>query len=174
MDESTCKRWIPPVTDNSSLELSRSTQFQRNDWSDFNTVGIEEVYGLVYGKITDQTIWSVADVLGPALSTAVTVGNRSLSDQDIKLLTPSLSLFNSEYLMSKYLADIRLYVEACLTAAENPSGIVQFLVTDDHKFFKVFIQSRFAESVLQKQVKKVFEINKTVHVKLAGEVIPGV
>ena len=41
-------------------------------------------------------------------------------------------------------------------------------------FFIAFIQSRFAESVLQKQVKKVFEISKTVHVKLAGEFIPGV
>ena len=66
-------------------------QFQKNDWSDFDAVGIEEVYGLVYGGITDQNIRSVVDMLGPALSAAVTAGNPSLSEQDVRLVTPSLS-----------------------------------------------------------------------------------
>ena len=47
-------------------------------------------------------------------------------------------------------------------------------MTDDHNFFKAYVQSKLAESVLQKQVKKILEIEKTVRVKLAGEVIQGV
>ena len=65
-------------------------------------------------------------------------------------------------------------MEACVMAARDGGGIVQFLVTDDHKFFKAFVQSKLAESVLQNQPKKILEIDKTAGVKLAGEIIPGV
>ena len=59
-----------------------------------------------------------------------------------------------------------------MTAAESRSSIVQFLATDDHKFFKAFVQSQLAESVLQKQVNKILKIEKVVHVKLAGAFAP--
>ena len=63
-------------------------------------------------------------------------------------------------------------MESCIEAEK--SGIqVQFLVTDDHAFFKAFVNSAIAEQVLRKEVEAVLEIRKAVQVKLAGEVIPG-
>ena len=63
----------PPllITPTVSLELSRSSQFQRNDWSELYVVGIEEVFGLIFGKITDQTVRLVSELLGPAMSVAI-------------------------------------------------------------------------------------------------------
>ena len=63
-------------------------------------------------------------------------------------------------------------MEACI-AAEKSGIQVQFLVTDDHAFFKGFVKSPIAEQVLRKEVKAVLGLRKAVKVKLAGEVIPG-
>ena len=51
----------------------------------------------------------------------------------------------------------------------------KLLVTEDYKFFKAFVRSRFAEDVLRELVTAVLQIGRerSIRVKLAGEVIPG-
>ena len=44
---------------------------------------------------------------------------------------------------------------------------------DDHAYFKAFVKSGLAEKVLRNEVMAILGIKKAVHVKLAGEVIPG-
>ena len=92
--------------------------------------------------------------------------------KDEVMATASMSLFNTPSHVDLYLSNPRRYMEACM--ASEKSGIVaQFLVTDDHAFFKAFIKSEVAERVLKNEVKAVLDIWKDVRVKLAGEVIPG-
>ena len=135
------KHVLAPVTRPSSSpqqchwNLADPRNSKKNFWSELLGVGTEEVYELVFGKTTDQTVRSVAELLGPAMSAAVG-STPNMAAEEIELLTPSLSLFNSDTQLSKYLADLRLYMEACITAAQDKSGIVQFLVTDDHKFLR--------------------------------------
>ena len=54
-------------------------------------------------------------------------------------------------------------------AARDGGGIVQFLVTDDHKFFKAFVQSKLTESVLQNQPKKLLKSTKLPELNLLGK-----
>ena len=49
-------------------------------------------------------------------------------------------------------------------AAETSSLPIQFLVTDDHAYFKAFVQSEVAETVLRNEVKAILGIRKAVHV----------
>ena len=58
-------------------------------------------------------------------------------------------------------------------ASEKSRISTQFLVTNNHAFFKAFVKSDMAERVLRNEVKAVLEIKKAVMVNLAGEVIPG-
>lgn len=146
-------------------------QFRDGDWLSWREVGIEELFGLEYGSITDTTVKAVADLLGPALYEASRMGN--LTQDEIRLVTPCLTLFNSGSLMTKYLSDLRLYIEACVASAKSGRPI-EFLVTDDHRFFRGFVYSNISEGVLQKEVMAVMNLHKAVRVKLAGEIIPGV
>ena len=50
---------------------------------------------------------------------------------------------------------------------------IQLLVTDDHAFYKEFVQTELAEKVLRSEVKEILGIRKAMHVKLAGEMILG-
>ena len=141
------------------------------DWARSHDVGIEELYGLEYSEITDTTVRAVADLLGPALCQAVRGGG--LSKDEEKLVTPCSTLFNSPTLLSKYVCDLKLYMEACVASSRSGRQI-EFLVTDDHHFFRGFCYSCVAESVLLKEVMAVMDIHKWVQVKLAAEVIKGV
>ena len=146
-------------------------QFRDGDWVCWKDVGIEELFGLEYGNITDTTVKAVADLLGPALQEASRTAN--LTQEQIKLVTPCLTLFSSSSLMAKYMCDLRLYIEACVASAKLGRPI-EFLVTDDHRFFRGFVYSKVAEGVLQREVMAVMNLYKAVRVKLAGEIIPGV
>ena len=46
-------------------------QFRDGDWLCWREVGIEELFCLEYGTITDTTVKAVADLLGPALQEAI-------------------------------------------------------------------------------------------------------
>jgi hypothetical protein len=119
-------------------------------------VGLEELEGIDYGTITEAMVRSMFKAMAT---------KRLTKEED--MVTASMTLFNTPSHIDLYLSDLRLYMEACM--ASEKSGIaVQFLVTDDHAFFKAFIKSEVAESVLWKAV---LAIRKPVHVKLAGEVI---
>ena len=154
------------------MELSRAPQFRNGNWTDPAEVGIEELYGIHFG-MTDQTVRSVAELLGSGIRNAVLV-NPPDEKNELQLLTPAFIVFQSDTWLVKYMADLRLYMETCIASSKNPGNLIQFLVTDDHGFFKVFIQSMIAESVLQRETMKILELNKCVRVRLAGEIIPGV
>lgn len=133
-------------------------------------VGIEELSGVEYGVITEGMVRSMFGLLGPSLTKALST--KRLSKKEQEMATSSMILFNTPSHVDLYLSDLRLYMEACM-AAEKSGVSIQFLVTDDHAFFKAFVKSDVAEAVLRNEVKAVLEIKKAVHVKLAGEVIPG-
>ena len=70
-------------------------------------------------------------------------------------------------------------MEACLIAAKITStGQGQhppcLLVTVDYKFFKGFIRSTYAHSVLKDIIQSVLKIKDAVTILLAGHVIEGV
>jgi uncharacterized protein YpmB len=130
-------------------------------------VGLEELEGIEYGTITEGMVRSIFGLLGPALSKAM--GTKRLTKEE-NMATASMTLFTTLPVTSIYICWTSYYI--CM--ASEKSGIaVHFLVTDDHAFFKAFIKSEVAESVLRNEVKAVLAIRKAVHVKLAGEVIPG-
>ena len=137
-------------------------------------MGIEELSGIEYGIITEGMLRSMFGFLEPALSKVL--ATKRLTKED--MATASMTLFNTPSHFDLYLSDLRLYMEACMVSEK--SGIAaQFLVTDDHAFFKAFVKSEVAERVLRDDVKAVLEIRiririrKAVLIKLAGEVIPG-
>ena len=109
-------------------------------------------------------------LLGPALSKVLRTKRLTKEEED--MATSSLTLFHTPIHVDLYLSDLRLYMEACM-ASEKCRTSPQFLVTDEHAFFKAFVKSDVAERVLRNEVKAVLEIRKGVMVKLAGEVIPG-
>ena len=62
------------------------------------------------------------------------------------------------------------------TGPANPCNnkLIWSGLIDDHAFFKAFVKSGLAENVLHNEVKAILGIKKAIHVKLAGEVIPGI
>ena len=132
---------------------------------------MEELAGLEYGVITEGVVRSMFGLLGPALNKYLS-SKPGLSKEEEDMATSSITLFNTPSHVDLYLSDLRLYMEACI-AAEKSGIVVEFLVTDDHCFFKAFIKSRLAEKVLRNEVKAILGIKKAVQVKLAVEVIPG-
>ena len=145
-----------------------SFTLMQNHWIDVEEIGIEELSGIEYGIITDGMVRSMFGLLGPSLS-KVLQSKHFTKEED--LATSSQTLFNTLSHVNMYLLDLRLYMEVCI-AAEKSGIQVQFLVTDDHAFFKGFVKSPIAEQVLRK-VKAVLGLRKAVKVKLVGEVIPG-
>ena len=146
-------------------------QSKENHWCDLKSVGIEELSGLEYGEITEGVVKSMFGLLGPALNKRL-ISKTGLTKEEADMATSSMTLFNTPSHVDLYLSDLRLYMEACM-AAEKSGITVQFLVTDDHAFFKAFVKSGLVEEVLRNKVKAILGIKKAVHVKLAGEVIPG-
>ena len=60
-------------------------------------------------------------------------------------------------------------MEACLAFSKLKVGM--FLVTDNHRFFKTFLQSTIAEESLHTVCAKTLGIPQGIRVKLAGEII---
>ena len=106
----------------------------------------------------------------PELSQAATLATLTPSQEAD--LVPATTLFNTLTLLAKHRADFQLYMEACL--AYSKLGVGKILVTDDHKFLKIFLQSNIAEEALHTVCVKTLNIAQGVRVKLAGEVIRGV
>ena len=76
-------------------------------------------------------------------------------------------------------------IKACITHQKLRDNVIM-LVTDDHKFFRVFARSVITENILMEQVQTlvkearprdcngVEDTHPPIRVKLAGEIIPGV
>ena len=155
---------------NTHTDSLHTLQSKENHWCDLESVGMEELAGLEYGVITEGVVRSMFGLLSPALNKFIS--SKAGLTKEADMATSSINLFSTPSHVDLYLSDLRLYMEACMATAK--SGIpVQFLVTDDHAFFKAFIKSGLAEKVLRNEVKAILGIRKGVQVKLAGEVIPG-
>ena len=120
-------------------------QSKQNHWCEWESVGIEELSGIEYGIITEGMVRSMFGLLGPALSNVL--ATKRLTKEEEDMATASMTLFNTPSHMDLYLSDLRLYMKACM-ASEKSGKSVQFLVTDDHAFFKAFVKSDVAERVL--------------------------
>ena len=96
----------------------------------------------------------------------------TMTAQEESDVVPTLTLFGTQSLISKSRADFQIYMEAC--KAFSKFGVGRFLVTDNHKFFKLFLKSSVAEEALHTICVRTLGITQGVRVKLAGEVIQGV
>ena len=107
------------------------------DWvEEFSHVGIEDVHRL-------DLVVPNEDALLRMLSEIKAQAARStLSEQDESDLVPAVTLFNTPTILNKHKADFYIYMEACLAYAKLQVG--RFLVTDDHRFFNLFLQSTIA------------------------------
>ena len=83
-------------------------------------MGIEELYGIHF-SMTDQTVRSVAELLGPGIRNAVLVNNPD-EKNELQLLTPAFTVFQSDtwLWLVKYMGDLLLYMEACIASSKNP------------------------------------------------------
>ena len=154
---------------NNTCPISFIMQFRRMEWvEDFSEVGLEEIHRLDL-IVTATDVETALLRMLPELQAQI--NKASLSSQEEADLVPVLTLFNTANLISKHKPDFTLYMEACLAYSELGQG--RFLVTDDHGFFKFFLQSPIAEETLHSVCARTLGITQGVRVKMAGEVIKG-
>ena len=65
----------------------------------------------------------------------VSLHGSKMSGEEQSDLAPVMTLFGTPSLVVKHRADLQIYVEAC--KAYSILGSARFLVTDDHKFYKL-------------------------------------
>ena len=117
--------------------------------------------------VKDSTVHSVFEAMGPCLRAAI--AQRDLSEEEASLVAP-VNLFESPSQWRRYRNDVKIYIEACL--AHAVTGIpAQFLITNDHRFFKMFLRSTVVEDTLHSVATDKLGIQEGVWVKLLGEVI---
>ena len=65
-------------------------------------------------------------------------------------------------------------MEACnYSSSRKPADLsVVFLITEDYKFFRSFVQSPHVKRLRGEMATSILGISKAVEVKLVGEVIP--
>ena len=133
---------------------------------DLGEVGIEDIHRLdlvVPPKDVDAAIARMLPELRAQIPTMTMMAQGDL--------VPTLTLFGTQSLISKSRADFQIYIEAC--KAFSKFGVGRFLVTDYHKFFKLFLKSSVAEALHTVSVQTL-GIAQGVRVKLVREVIQGV
>ena len=122
-------------------------------------LGIEEYLVIV----EDKTVLNVIERMTDHVKK---IDLLSLSSQDSHLTKPAVGLFGSKRQPLEFFSDIKLYLEACYI------GPKALLITQDHRLFRFFLQSKFVEECLFRSVEG--ELGKRgIPVKLAGELIPG-
>ena len=139
------------------------------EWvEEFIDIGIEDVHRLdliVPSEDVDVALLRMLQELKFQAS------KTTLTPQEESDLSPAVTLFNTQSILVKHKPDFILYMEACL--AFSKLGLGRFLVTDDHRFFKIFLQSPIAEESLNSVCANTLGISQGVRVKMAGEVIRG-
>ena len=104
------------------------------DWvEDLGEVGIEDIHRLDLVVPPEDVDAAIARML-PELRAQIPTMTMMVQESD---LVPSLTLFVTQSRISKSRADFQMYMEAC--KAFSKFGVGRFLVTDDHKFFKLFL-----------------------------------
>ena len=88
-----------------------------------------------------------------------------------RLAHPGLALLSSPHHWKPHFSDVKIYLESCVALQLDSEIPDAFLVTDDHKFFSFFLQSRVISELFRECIMQ--ELGACIPVKLAGEVIPG-
>ena len=154
-------------------------QFEHQDWVDFSDVGMTELYGREYHNVGSQDVSNVLSSLEGELMQVLVP--RHLSEAESKAIEPAVQLFKSKAQLERMHNDVKIYIEACIARKVFDEDMV-VLVTDDHRFFRAFAQSPIAEHILLSQVETLIKAARytvpartipPIHVKLAGEIIPG-
>lgn len=150
-------------------------------WADPSEVNMEELSMIEY--IVSHTDFTIVVQQLPVrlqeIQASVPRGQPSKEFTNALTAAEDAASFTTGAPKACYHDDIRLYMEACLIAAKITStGQGQrpprLLVTEDYKFFKGFIRSTYAHSVLKDIVQSVLKIKDAVTILLAGHVIEGV
>ena len=142
------------------------------DWvEELADVGIEDIHRLEMVIPPEDVDTAIGHML-PQLQANVTIHGPTMTDEAQSDLAPVMTLFGTPSLVQKHRADLQIYMEAC--KAYSLIGSARFLVTDDHKFYKLFLHSSIAEESLHTVCIRALGIEQGVRVKLAGEIIPGV
>ena len=130
-------------------------------------MGIGEIRKLS-AVVKDDLVHAVFQAMGPRLRTAIEQKNLT-EEEEADLLQP-VNLFESPSQWARYHNDVKIYVEACQAYAVTRIP-AQFLITNDHRFFKIFLKSALAEDTLYSVATDKLHIQEEVRVKLLGEVI---
>ena len=115
------------------------------------------------------------------------IAPKHLTAMEKKAVQPAINAFSREEAMEGLRKDVQIYIKACIAHRKLHGKVM--LVTDHHKFFRVFAKSIIAENILMTQVHTIVrearymyrspgkngveEIHPPIRVRLAGEVIPG-
>ena len=152
------------------ISIYFNVQFRAFDWtSDLSEVGLGEVRKLS-SVVKDELVKLVFKNMGMSLHTAIAV--TQLNEEQEAALVDPVDLFGSPHNWSKYHNDLKIFMECCLAHAKN--GLpAQILVTNDHKFFSMFLRSSLAEDTLHSVVTDVLGVQEGVRVKLLGEIVHG-
>ena len=139
------------------------------EWvEEFTEAGIDDVHRLDLIVPGEDVEVAVVRMLPEVKAQAA---RAPLSAQEESDLVPAMTLFNTPSIIQKHKVDIHIYMEACLAYSKLKTG--KFLVTDDHRFFKIFLQSSIAEESLHSVCARTLSIQQGGRVKLAREVIKG-
>ena len=114
------------------------------DWiEEFTDIGIDDVHRLDIVVPSEDVDGALLRMLPKIKSQAA---RTTLTVQQESDLVPAFTLFNTPSVLAKHKADFHIYLEACLAYSKFNTG--RFLVTDNHRFFKIFLQSFIAEESL--------------------------
>ena len=113
--------------------------------------------------VKNELVKLVFKNVGMSLHTAIAVTHLD-EEQEVALVNP-VDLFGSPHNWSKYHNDLKIFMECCLAHTKN--GLpTQILVTNDHKFFSMFLRRSLAEDTLHSVVTDVLGMQEGVRVKL--------
>ena len=131
-------------------------------------MGVTPFFVILGDKNVEKVMWTLKSKVEMALA----AGSKELLTD--RLAHPGLALLSSPQQWKPHFSDLKIYLESCValqlndSASDSPEA---FLVTDDHKFFHFFLQSKVISELFQDSIEQ--ELGACIPVKLAGEVIPG-
>ena len=152
-------------------------------------VRIVELVGQHYRLIKTHHIDRAVESLKTELSMVLCDGTFPESEEQI-LIDHALSNLSSNVIVSNLQSDIRIYMEALIAHVKwraISKGPENMVITDDHTFFKVFASNPTAETILLNQVEMALKLDSVqageiprqhavrlpIHIKLAGDLVPG-
>lgn len=95
--------------------------------------------------VADDKVEEVFSKMGSSLASAI--AKVALTDEEEAALVEPSNLFVSPKMWPRFHRDVKIFMEACLSHAKKRIP-AQMIVTNDHKFSSMFLNSPLAEDVL--------------------------